>query len=303
MPPDSALPAASPPDAVVERARELVAHAAERGLVSRLLGGAAIALRAAPGTPPALRREYNDIDLAVAEGAGRRTGEVLREAGLRPLSERFNSLHGYRRLVFLDGNGPAPLKVDVFVGDFEMCHAVPLRKRLEIDPLTLSPADLLLTKVQIVRLTAKDRLDLYCLLWNHEVGAGGSGADDEGPDGRAHGGAIDAGRIAELCARDWGLWRTVTANLADCRRLLGEVSIGEADRTRIGERLEEIERAIERAPKSLRWRARAKVGDRVRWFELPEEIDGTAPVPPGEGPAAAEGAAEDGEQAASATLP
>jgi hypothetical protein len=282
MPPDSALPAASPPDAVVERARELVAHAAERGLVSRLLGGAAIALRAAPGTPPALRREYNDIDLAVAEGAGRRTGEVLREAGLRPLSERFNSLHGYRRLVFLDGNGPAPLKVDVFVGDFEMCHAVPLRKRLEIDPLTLSPADLLLTKVQIVRLTAKDRLDLYCLLWNHEV---------------------DAGRIAELCARDWGLWRTVTANLADCRRLLGEVSIGEADRTRIGERLEEIERAIERAPKSLRWRARAKVGDRVRWFELPEEIDGTAPVPPGEGPAAAEGAAEDGEQAASATLP
>jgi hypothetical protein len=257
-PTDAAPHDASSSDAVVERARELVAHAAERGLVLRVLGGAAIALRTVPGTPPALRRECNDIDLAVEEGAGRRTGEILREAGLRPLSERFNSLHGYRRLVFLDGDGPAPPKVDVFVGDFEMCHTVPLRRRLEIDPLTLSPADLLLTKGQIVRLTAKDRLDLYCLLWNHEV---------------------DAGRIAELCGRDWGLWRTVTANLADCRRLLGEISIGEADRTRIGERLEEIERAIEHAPKSLRWRARAKVGDRVRWFELPEEIDGTASVP------------------------
>ena len=30
-------------------------------------------------------------------------------------------------------------------------------------------------------------------------------------------------------------------------------------------------RAIEAAPKSLRWKARARVGERVRWYEQPEE--------------------------------
>jgi hypothetical protein len=265
MPPADASPAGP----AIERARELVALAAGQGLLLRVLGGAAVALRTAPHTPAALRRECNDLDLAVEEGAGRRTGEILRGAGLRPLSERFNTLHGHRRMVFLDGDGP-PLKVDVFVGDLEMCHTVPLRGRLEHDPLTLCPTDLLLSKCQIARLTAKDRLDVYCLLWNHPV------ASTSGD------GAVDAGYIATLCARDWGWWRTATANLADCRRLLGETPLAEADRTRIGERLEGIERAVERAPKSLRWRARAKVGDRVRWFELPEDVEGPA-VPPAEG--------------------
>ncbi len=246
---------ASPAGPVLARARELIALAGERGLTLRALGGAAIALRAAPQTPPALLRECRDLDLAVEEGAGRRADELLRDAGLRALSERFNVLHGHRRLMFLDGGGPTPLKVDVFVGDLEMCHTVPLRGRLEHDPLTLSPTDLLLSKGQIVQLTGKDRLDVYCLLWNHEV---------------------DAGYVAELCARDWGWWRTATANLAGCRELLRETPLGETDRARIGGRLEEVERAIERAPRSLRWRARARVGERVRWYELPEDVEGPA---------------------------
>ncbi len=262
MPSDVSTPSpgTSPAGPAIERARELVALATGQGLLLRVLGGAAIALRAAPRTPPALRRECNDLDLAVEEGAGRRADAILRGAGLRALSERFNTLHGHRRLIFLGGDGPSSLKIDVFVGDLEMCHTVPLRRRLECDPLTLSPTDLLLSKVQIAELTAKDRLDVYCLLWNHALAA----ATD----------AIDPGYIAALCARDWGWWRTVSANLAACRRLLAETPLGETDRARIRERLEEIERAIERAPKSLRWRARAKVGDRVRWFEQPEDIEG-----------------------------
>jgi hypothetical protein len=29
---------------------------------------------------------------------------------------------------------------------------------------------------------------------------------------------------------------------------------------------------VEQAPKGLRWRTRPKVGDRARWYELPEEV-------------------------------
>ncbi len=274
MTPTDATPVSAPVTA--ERARELVAAGAARGVRLRVLGGVAIALRADPQTPVALRRPINDLDLVVGEGEGRRAGEVLSAAGLVALSERFNKLHGHRRLVFV-GESDAAAKVDVFVGDLEMCHVVPLRRRLEHDPLTLSATDLVLSKGQIARLTAKDRLDLYNLLHNHDVVV----------DGDAAAGAVDAAYVAALCARDWGWWRTLTANLASCRERLEEVAIGAPERERIGERIAALEGAIEDAPKSMRWRARARVGDRVRWYEEPEEIEGpAAAAPPPEASAA-----------------
>jgi hypothetical protein len=249
------------------RARELVLAGEERGVRLRVLGGVAIALRAGPETPRELQRPGNDLDLVVAEGEGRRAGELLESRGLVALSERFNKLHGHRRLVFVGGEDALLQgKVDIFVGDLEMCHVVPLRSRLELDPLTLSPTDLLLTKGQIAKLTAKDRLDLYNLLFNHDVDAAGDSAPD----------VVDAAYVAALCARDWGWWRTLSANLASSRRLLDEVPLAESERVVIGDRLTALARAIEAAPKSMRWRARSRVGDRVRWYEEPEEIEGPA---------------------------
>jgi hypothetical protein len=292
---------ASPADSTAERAREIVALGEERGVRLRVLGGVAIALRAGAQTPRALARASNDLDLAAEEGAGRRAGEVLSASGLVALSERFNALHGHRRLVFVEEDD-ASAKVDVFVGDLEMCHVVPLRRRLEHDPLTLSPTDLLLSKGQIARLTGKDRLDLYCLLWNHEVDAratAASAGDAESGGGETEPGAIDARYVAELCGRDWGWWRTLGANLSSCLRLLPEIALGEADSALIGGRLAELRHAIDTAPKSLRWRARSRVGDRMRWYEEPEEIEGPALVAgaaptvgaaPGEDPVSGTGA-------------
>ncbi len=262
-------------DFTTARAREFVALGAARGVPMRVLGGVAIALRASSQTPRALLRASNDLDLAVGEGEGRRAGEILLSGGLTPLSARFNTLHGHRRLVFVSADDGGA-KVDVFVGDLEMCHTVPLRGRLESDPLTLTPTDLLLSKGQIVQLTAKDRLDIYCLLWNHEVEDGPVGGSAQMPAQ-----TIDAGYIAALCARDWGWWRTLIGNLDVCARALLEVSLPAADETRVGGRLDALGRAIEEAPKSLRWRTRSRVGDRVRWYEEPEEIEGPAPVADG----------------------
>jgi hypothetical protein len=268
-----------------ERARALVALGAGQGVLMRVLGGVAIALRADSRTPRSLLRRSNDLDLAVPEGAGQRAGQVLLGSGLVALSERFNALHGHRRLVFRSPADP-PEKVDIFVGDLEMCHTVPLRGRLEQDPLTLAPTDLLLSKGQIVRLTAKDRLDIYCLLWNHAVRADGAtrgsapGASAPRPaasDGAMVAGdtaAIDAAYVAALCARDWGWWRTLGANLAACLRLLPEAGLPTADQALIGDRLTVLEQALAATPKSLRWRARGRVGERVRWYEEPEEIEG-----------------------------
>ena len=37
------------------------------------------------------------------------------------------------------------------------------------------------------------------------------------------------------------------------------------------EQLGVLSTAAQTTPKSLRWKARAKVGERVRWYEVPEE--------------------------------
>lgn len=40
----------------------------------------------------------------------------------------------------------------------------------------------------------------------------------------------------------------------------------------IATRLEELRRRLEEAPKSRGWKMRARIGDRKRWYELPEEV-------------------------------
>ena len=206
---------------------------------------------------PAFAREIRDIDLVTGKGDGRRAGAFLEAQGY-VANRTFNAMHGARRLLFYDEAHGRQL--DVFINTFEMCHVLPVGEHLDRDPLTMPLADLLMTKLQIVTLNAKDRSDAYALLLEHELGAG----DAE---------RIDAGRIAELCARDWGLYRTLAAELrAPARR---------AARERPRRRRPAPRRRAHRGhrgghggrPKSVKWKARARVGDRVRWYEEPDEVD------------------------------
>ena len=89
-----------------------------------------------------------------------------------------------------------------------MCHAIPITERIELQPDAVPLAELLLTKLQIVELNAKDQSDIITMLYHHDVG--------EGDDG-----VINAKRVAQLCAADWGLWRTTKMNVERTRQALG----------------------------------------------------------------------------------
>ncbi len=141
-----------------------------------------------------------------------------------------------------------------------MCHTLPIAERLDVVPLTLPAADLLLTKLQIVRLNEKDRNDAYALLLALEVGT----HDD---------GAINAAWVARLCARDWGLYRTLQLNLEKLREGVGDAPLNDGERDLIVQRLAAVERAMEDEPKGSKWKLRARVGDKVRWYEDPEEVE------------------------------
>ena len=209
----------------------------------------------APSDGPLLPRAIKDIDLATRRGTRTAVTEVLRGAGYVP-DEMFNAVHGARRLLFYDLANQR--KLDVFVGDFSMCHQVPIAERLERDPLTIPLAELLVTKLQIVELTERDERDVYNLTYHHPVTNGdGSG--------------IESDVIAQLCAKDWGLWRTIRGTVQRCRSDATRYGLDSEAVGVIVRRLDELWRRIEAEPKSSMWRMRNRVGDRVRWYEEPEE--------------------------------
>jgi hypothetical protein len=217
----------------------------------RLLGGVAVRIRST-ALPPGLTREYKDLDFATTRKGGGDTQKLLRRLGYEG-HVGFNAMNGKERLLFFDDAHGR--QVDVFVSSFRMCHEIPLEKRLEVDASTVPLAELLLTKLQIIELNEKDVRDTVAMLHAHDV------TDDDS--------GLNAGRVAELCGDDWGLWRTITRNLESVGQHLGGYDVPHAP---VAERLARLQERIEAAEKSRGWRLRAKVGERKRWYELPEEV-------------------------------
>ena len=243
---------------VVEEARRVAGIAEDRGVALRLLGGVAINVRARDGLRPAFRREYADMDFIVPKGRSAETQKFFDSLGYAPQT-RFNALYGSERLLFFDEDNDR--QVDVLVGTFRMSHEIPLGKRLELEPMTIPLAELLLTKLQIVELNEKDVKDALALLHDHPV---------EESDGDS----VNAAHVAKLCASDWGLWRTFTANLEALGGHAGRYDLDEEGKARIEQGVRRLLERIEEEPKPFSWKMRAKIGDRKRWYELPEEVEG-----------------------------
>jgi hypothetical protein len=243
---------------VVEEALRTAEEAEQEDLALRLLGGVAIRLRAKDGLHPAFEREYADLDWIVPKGKSSDAQKFFDSIGYTP-HVRFNAIHGQERLLFFDEQNDR--QVDVLVGSFRMSHQIPFGKRLALEPVTVPLAELLLTKLQIVELNEKDVRDALALLHDHPV---------EESDGEA----VNAAQIARLCASDWGLWRTFTANLSDLDEHIGRYDLPEESKHRIAERVQRLQERIEEEPKTFGWKMRSKIGDRKRWYELPEEVEG-----------------------------
>jgi hypothetical protein len=238
----------------VAEGRRIVEAAAEKRLPLRALGGFAVAISCPSAGRPPLAREYADIDLATTKSAKDQVVSLLEGLGYTGDKE-FNMLHGHRRLYFWDER--AKRQVDVFVDEANLCHRIELRRRLETVPLTLSPADLTMLKLQVVETNEKDYLDICALFADHDLTP-----DDSG---------VNSTYIADLTSSDWGLWRTLTMVGERSEQFALELPGFEAGEI-VAERLRRLRSDMEAAPKSRGWKLRARIGDRKRWYELPEEV-------------------------------
>ena len=236
----------------IEEAGRIADAAKKAGVRAKLLGGAGIHLHSPSATRPPLKRKYGDLDYAISKKDRKAVLALFPSLGYEA-NERFNLMNGDSRLYFFDADHNR--QVDIFVDVFKMSHVIDLRGRLDDDGPCCSPADLLLSKLQIYEVNRKDLIDVIALLLDHEVG---SGAD-----------AIDAAYIARVSADDWGMFRTLQLNIEKLRHTLDEMDV---DREVVLARIAEIWKVVEAQPKPLKWRLRAQVGDRMQWYELPEEV-------------------------------
>ena len=242
---------------VQEAAAALVAAATDRGHLLRLVGSTGIRLHCPPAAAALDRvgRPAKDIDVVCRHEDRKGLRRLLEERGWEVDRDLLVAMEGRR---FSFRHPASGLELDVFVDRLEFCHTIELRDRLGARALTLPVEDLLLQKLQIVRQTVTDRMDAAALLATHPVAPGAGGVAGE---------AIDAGYVAGLLARDWGFHHTATANLAGLRD--GPAANGTG--ATVAARVDALLEAIEAAPKSVRWRARARVGERMQWWQDVDE--------------------------------
>jgi hypothetical protein len=240
-------------------AKRIIDAARERKVYLRVIGGLAFKIRCPSAQHRARAREYGDLDLVGYRKQREKIGNVLEGLGFVP-NRRFNALQGHRRLLFVHPD--ETYDIDVFLDIFPMCHELNFLGRLEQDVYTVPLPDLLLSKLQVVQLNKKDVLDILAILQDYEVT---QGSDRE---------VLNTRFIARLCGKDWGWYKTVTINIDKVISMTGDyMEPGEAKDTVI-RRLQRLKEVIEACPKSLKWRLRAIIGERSRWYELPEDMAG-----------------------------
>jgi hypothetical protein len=237
-------------------AEQLTAAAATAKLGLRLMGGLAIWLVSPSVRLPPFARDYADLDFAVRKRDSRAVTPFLLGRGYLP-ERLFNSIHGAQRLNF--SHPERPWTIDVVVDALRMSHVIDLRGRLEPGRPTIDLADLLLTKLQVWEINAKDLGDITCLLADRALSESGDGE------------AIDVSRILALTGADWGICHTLERNLRDVAAFARQRRPPDAPFDPKVQ-AEALLTAIAAGRKSLAWRARARIGERVRWYETPEEV-------------------------------
>lgn len=205
----------------------------------------------------AMGRAYTDIDFAAYRKQTKEIKGLMGELGYREDQEVFIVSEGDRSIFNNPSNG---LHVDVFYDKLDFCHVISWNSRLEVDAPTIPLAEMLLEKMQIVKINEKDIIDTIMLLLEHQLGD----SDKE---------TINISLVAQLCAKDWGLWRTTTMNLDKVRQLAQSYpQLSPEEKDHVASKVETALNRIEAEPKTLAWRLRSRVGDRVKWYKEVDEV-------------------------------
>ncbi len=251
-------------EAFEAEAGRLVEAARAEGIVLRIVGALAFAHHCPRyrHLQDALGRTYTDIDFAAYGRDAERIRRLLAREGYVEDPHVYVGSEGGRLVAEHPRTG---LHLDVFLDKLEFSHTIPWAGRLEHDDPTIPLAEMLLQKMQIVQINEKDIIDTIMLLLEHPLGD----HDEE---------TVNVAYVAGLCAKDWGLWRTATMNLDKVRAMAASyANLPAEDKERVAAQVGTILERLEAEPKTLAWKIRNRVGDRVKWYRDVGELVPIAP--------------------------
>ena len=235
----------------------------ERGIVLRVMGACAIRIHC-PNSHQILdhlQRAITDVDFMSYSKFEEKIEQMFKDLSYRSESETvklYTHMYGQVRSGYFDLK--TQRKVDVFFDRLQMCHNVDFKNRLEIDFPTLTVSDILLEKMQIVKINEKDVKDTLVLINEHDVGE----EDRE---------TINLKYISRLLAQDWGFYYTMTTNLKRLKTFLPQYDVfGNDSKSVIEHRIDKMLEHIEEQPKSMKWRMRAKIGTSRKWYADVDEV-------------------------------
>jgi hypothetical protein len=246
----------------LQEALRVAEYAKQKGVTLRVIGAAALRLHCSNRIElhKALGRELTDLDFVGYEKQSEHIDKVFTDLGYdtkQYLSAMMDRGLRYRKF-FYDRNNKRIC--DVFLDRLEMCHIIDFKGRLEIDYPTVSLTDYLLAKMQIVKLNEKDVKDAVVLLIEHDVGDN----DKE---------MVNSNYISRLLSEDWGFYYTFTTNMNKIKeRVDGFDVISTEEKQKLKRNVDSLLKAIEERPKSLKWKMRARIGTKQKWYNEVEEV-------------------------------
>jgi len=243
-------------DEIIKRACQIVTYSRERDVTLRMVGGCAIHEHCPSLSnihTNVLGRKFRDTDFI---GLSDQIKDIIRMFGdFGYAFDKYRSAFSESSLVLFAENE----HVDIFLDKLIFNHTIDLRNRLGIDFPTISLADLLLQKLQIVKVNEKDLHDILILLAEHDIGA----SDKE---------TINSEYLSDLLCSDWGFYATCTANLVKLKDVfLERFPISNEIRSNAREKIDALLQNLDSHSKSLSWKLRARVGTSAKWYADVEE--------------------------------
>jgi len=258
-----------PTQVFIDEALTIIRAASETKVPLKMVGGLAIKIHSLNEEEFAKRlgrsaepgQEYSDIDFATYYKSREGVRRVMESLGYSKRPSTMSTSASQRQIYF---HSKGWFYVDVFWDMLKAAnHPINFRNRLAVDAVSIPLSDLLLEKLQIVSFSKKDMLDSLLLLKAHTVTV------KEGLE------TISTDRVAHVLSKDWGFWYTVTTNLQGIKDHLKEMSVlTTQEASDLSSKVEKLHDVANAVPKSLRWKLRAIIGPRKRWYN-PVETEET----------------------------
>ncbi len=254
------VPLAVPPELEKQdcEARRLIEQAAEKHLTLRALGTIAVhwhCHRAHAWLP--VPDNYRTLDFCGLSAQRSQLIACLSGFGYH-LNENATKLFGSSRLIF-DAQGWR-FRVQVYLDFFEMFQYLDFTRQLDQEPLALAPTLLWLTYLQKLDMSRVELQELSALCLDHPLQAGDNVSDK-----------IDLLLLCQLFGNEWEWYKSAEVSLATLQRE-ARTWLEPSEAKQLDEWIAQLTRAMQQAPKSMRWRLRAVAGQARPWHLQPNRM-------------------------------